>query len=154
MARTIVDPRLNLVFVHMCVPHPPSIYNARTDEFSDDPRATYFDNLRLTDRTIAEIHGTLAKAGMWDTTTVLLTADHPLRVGPDLWPREPHSKMGVQQHAEVPYLLKLAGQSQGAVYDRQVQEVVTKDLLLSILDKTVTTPEQVAAWLDARSRAQ
>ena len=29
-----------------------------------------------------------------------------------------------------------------------MQEIVTKDLLLAILNHEVTTPEQVASWLD------
>jgi hypothetical protein len=52
------------------------------------------------------------------------------------------------QTAEVPYLLKMPGQKQGLAYNKPMQEIVTKDLLLAIMDREVTTPQQVAAWLD------
>jgi hypothetical protein len=138
MLRTITDPRLNLVYVHMNVPHMPAIYDRSNDAFSTSMDNSYADNLRLVDRTIRDIRETLEKAGMWDTTSILFTADHPLRVVKEQ-----------SQHPEVPYLLKMAGQSRGISYDKPVQELVTKDLLLAILSGRVTTPEQVASWLDS-----
>jgi hypothetical protein len=42
----------------------------------------------------------------------------------------------------------MAGQTKGIAYNQEVQEVVTKDLLLAIVDSQVTSPGQVAAWLD------
>jgi hypothetical protein len=150
LLRTITDPRLNFVYVHMSVPHPPAIYNASRDEISFESGDSYFDNLRLVDRTIRDIRETLEKAGMWDTSTILLTADHPLRLGPGAaWPREPHHRMGLQQHAQVPYLLRLAGQTSRVSYSKPMQAIVTKDLLLAILGGRVTTPELVAGWLDS-----
>jgi hypothetical protein len=63
---SIVDSRLNLVFVHLSVPHPPAIYDAAKDDFSNGPANTYMDNLRLVDRTVRDIRLTLEKAGLWD----------------------------------------------------------------------------------------
>ena len=136
----IVDPRLALVYVHSSIPHPPAAF--------EEP-ASYLDNLRLVDRTVGELRGQLEKAGMWESSTVLLTSDHPLRLGH--WRPEvlfPPSGGDFQQASGVPFLLKLAGQQQGFAYDRAMQTVVTKDLLLAILKGEITQPEQVAAWLD------
>jgi hypothetical protein len=92
----------------------------------------------------------LEKAGVWDSSTILLTSDHPLRL--DLWRvtnRGVDNSMGnYTQASEVPFLLKMAGQKQGFAYNAAVQTVVTKDLLLAIMRGEITQPEQVAAWLD------
>jgi hypothetical protein len=147
MLQAITDPRLNLVYVHMNVPHPPAIYDHSEDRISTGRNISYLDNLRLVDRTIRDIREALERAGMWDTSTILLMADHPLRT--NSWKDDPAVRKGLTQHSEVPYLLKMAGQTQGSTYNKVMQEVVTKDLLLAILSKQVTTSQQVAAWLDA-----
>jgi arylsulfatase A-like enzyme len=149
---SIVDSRLNLVFVHLSVPHPPAIYDAAKDDFSNGPANTYMDNLRLVDRTVRDIRLTLEKAGLWDSSTILMTADHPLRL--NRLTVFAHSLVGSRiadhytQTSEVPYLLKLAGQKRGFAYNSAIQTVVTKDLLLAIMKGEITQPEQVAAWLD------
>jgi hypothetical protein len=146
MLRAIVDPRLNLIFVHMNVPHLPAIYLTSADTTSIGPTTTYADNLRLVDRTIRDLRETLEESGMWDTSTILLVADHPLK--PRSWKSRDLALQPVTQHANVPFLLKMPGQKQGLAYNKPMQEIVTKDLLLAIMDREVTTPEQVAAWLD------
>jgi hypothetical protein len=147
--RAIVDARLNLVFVHWNVPHLPGIYDAAKDDFSNDHPETYADNLRLTDRTVRDIRLTLESAGLWDSSTILMTADHPLRLdqGQD-WMQLPRSGGNLTQTSEVPFLLKMAGQKQGLAYDAPVQTVVTKDLLLAIMKGEISQPEQVGDWLD------
>jgi len=146
--RTIVDPRLSLVFVHWNIPHLPPIYDAAKDSFSNDDTETYVDNLRLVDRTVRDLRLTLEGAGLWDCSTILMTADHPLRLsnGPSRG-RLPHSVGKFTQASEVPFLLKMAGQQQGFAYDAPMQTVVSKDLLLAILKGEIAQPEQIAAWL-------
>jgi hypothetical protein len=152
MLRDAVDPRLNLVYVHMCVPHLPAIYVAAHDTFTSGGGSTYIDNLRLVDRTIGDLRRTLEAHGMWDASTILLTADHPLRVA--YWPKAALAPGPIEQHAEVPYLLKLAGQKQALSYDKPLQELVTKNLLLAILARQITVPEDVPAWLEQHPPAQ
>ena len=144
-----LDPRLNLVFVHLNVPHGPAIYDAATASFSTSLDATYQDNLVLVDHTVSEIRQTLEQAGSWDSTTILLTSDHPLRV--KLWQSMFHGRglpANVQQSHRVPFLLKMAGDKDGMEYPHAMQTVVSKDLLLAILARKVTTAEQVGVWLD------
>jgi hypothetical protein len=147
--RAIVDSRLNLVFVHWNVPHLPPVYDAAKDKFSNDEAETYVDNLRLVDRTVRDIRLTLENAGLWDSSTILMTADHPLRVSDGQSSvRLPRSVGKLTQASEVPFLLKMAGQKQGFAYDAAMQTVVTKDLLLAIMKGEISQPEQVAGWLD------
>jgi phosphoglycerol transferase MdoB-like AlkP superfamily enzyme len=141
-----------LVFIHWNIPHFPAIYDARKDDFSNDPANSYTGNLRLVDRTVRDIRLTLEKTGMWDSSTILMTSDHPLRLtGSDATPPSvlgPALANNYTQASEVPFLLKMAGQKQGFAYHAAMQTVVTKDLLLSIMRGEITQPEQVAAWLD------
>jgi hypothetical protein len=145
---SIVDSRLNLVFVHSSIPHPPTIYDAKKDVFSNGSPHYYEDNLRLLDRTVRDIRLTLEKAGLWDSSTILMTSDHSLRFdwGPATLFPAPLGKY--TRSEEVPYLLKLAGQKRGFAYNSAIQTVVTKDLLLAIMKGEITQPEQAAAWLD------
>ena len=152
---SVRDPRLNLLFVHLNVPHPPAIYDPGRGTLLTSQDHTYLDNVVLLDRTLGEIRLTLEKAGMWDDSTILLTSDHPLRIGlardrpRPTWER---ALQGVKQSGEVPFLLKMAGQQQGFAYDAAMQTIVTKDLLLAIMKSEVRQPEQVALWLDHHVR--
>ncbi len=150
-----LDPRLNLVFVHLNVPHGPAIFDAATASFSTSPDATYQDNLVLVDHTVSEVRQTLEQAGRWDSTTILLTSDHPLRV--KIWQSMFPGRglpANVQQSQRVPFLLKMAGEKDGMEYPHAMQTVVSKDLLLEILAQKVTTAEQVGAWLDTHPPRQ
>jgi len=146
MARALTDRRLNFLFVHMSVPHGPMIYSAAEEKITTGAKLNYADNLRLTDRTVAGIRQILEQAGMWDSSIVLLSSDHPLRVR---YYQRRFIPNYAQQHNEVPYLLKMPGQKTGITYNQGMHEIVTKQLLLAILSREVTTPDQVMAWLDA-----
>ena len=148
----VSDPRLNLVYLHWNIPHPYPIYDAKRNAFSSEDGTTYVDNLRLVDQTILELRQTLERAGLWDKTTILFTADHPLRVktwDPELLlPADPSRRNLLEQANEVPFILKMAGQRKGLEYSQEVQTVQTKDLLLAVLGGKVRTAEDVACWLD------
>jgi hypothetical protein len=148
MLQMITDPRLNLVFVHMNVPHPPAIYDLSRNAISHDRNINYLGNLRLLDRTLGDIRETLEKAGMWDSSTILLTGDHPFRAFTYQNPKRYPSRLGFIQHNQVPYLLRMPGETQGVVYDSAMNTIVTKDLLMAILNRQVAAPQQIPAWLD------
>lgn len=69
-----------LIWVHMPIPHLPSIYNPttkRTTWWATDKLSGYLDNLRLTDETLGTIRRTMGAD--WDASTVLLISDHNWR---------------------------------------------------------------------------
>jgi len=92
----------------------------------------------------------LESKGMWDSTTILLTSDHPFRL--NVWRKEsPDFEPFIDKYTrglEVPFLLKLPGQTQGIGYSPAMQTVVAKDLLLAIMKGEITRPEQISVWLD------
>ncbi|MGH9656829.1 MAG: hypothetical protein ACRD6B_25635, partial [Bryobacteraceae bacterium] len=77
------NPKLNFVLLHLPIPHPPGIWNTRTQSFSTDARLDYIDNLELADRRLGQIRKVLEQTGDWDGSTILVSADHPYR--PGLW---------------------------------------------------------------------
>lgn len=138
----VLDKRLGLVLLHLPVPHSPHTYDRRTGTFTlaNRPISGYIDSLALLDRTIADLRKTLEDAGMWDQTTIVFSADHPFRSALYY-----DGKMDVR----IPFLVKFAGQKEGAVYHKKFNTVVTGGLLLGVLKRQVKDAAGAEAWLDA-----
>jgi len=143
----IVDTRLDLTLIHLPVPHPPFIYERRKQELTlaADTQEGYLDNLVLADRTLGELRRTLEAAGQWDGATILVSSDHPWRDS---------KQFDGKRDPRVPFLLKLPRQEQGRLVERPFNTVLTKDLLLALLQGELPTPESVVAWLEPRAAAQ
>jgi hypothetical protein len=141
-ARALLDdPRPGLVFVHFPVPHVPAIYDRRSGRLSVTRFSNldgYLDNVALVDRTIGELRQLLEAQGRWDDVTLLVTADHG-------W-RERATYDGIRNR-EVPFLLKLAYQQSGLVFEKPFSTVATGELLAAILRGSVSQPEDVVARL-------
>jgi arylsulfatase A-like enzyme len=140
-----------LTLIHFPVPHPPYFYSAATgqDDLNDAPitgifRQTqegYVDALALTARSIGRLRDAMERAGVWDSTTVIFSADHPFR----------HRKNldGHPVSHRVPYLVKMAGQNCALGYEPSFSALLTKSLILAVLSGDVARPEQLSTWLDA-----
>jgi hypothetical protein len=136
------NPDFNLILLHWPIPHLPGIYSRSRGDFDTSGRGTYIDNLALVDQTFRELRQAMEAAGLWDSTTILLSADH--------WYRNSAGVDGKIDH-RVPFLLKLAGQTARLDYNRRFNVVVTHDLILAILRGELQDPESAARWLDQRS---
>jgi hypothetical protein len=132
----------NLILLHWPIPHEPFIYSRSRGDFDPSGRGTYIDNLALVDITFRELRQAMETAGLWDSTTTLLSADH--------WNRGSIEVDGKSDH-RVPFLLKLAGQTTRFDYTRRFNTVATHDLILAILRGELQDPQSVARWLDRRT---
>jgi hypothetical protein len=160
--RLVADPAVNVTYLHYPIPHMLYIFNRKTMDFSDADTTSYFDNLFLVDRTIADIRGALTAAGLWEQTTFIVTADHPLRVAmyrdiariaAGFWNDELEARIKLAPERHIPYVIKLAGQTQPVHYAQPFNSTATKELVLAIATRQISTPEQLIAWLDTnRSR--
>src|SRR5262249_52684525 len=143
--RALTNPALNFVLVHMPVPHTPSIYNRSTQKFSTE-NGNYFDNVILADHTLGILRREMEHTGLWETTNILITADHGLReeewseIGSTAWNNQP-----TPYH--VPLFLKMGGFHQSVVDEQPFNTVRIHDLLLALLQGQVATPEQAKEWL-------
>jgi hypothetical protein len=150
--KAATNPDLNLIMVHCPAPHPPGIYDRSTGDFSMEGDRGYLDNLELVDRTLGQLRREMESAGIWDDTTVLISADHWWRTemwsrGP-FWIREDAASSGDKMDHRIPFLLKLAGQRDGVTYTHAFNTVLTHDLLLAVLRGQVSDRQNLVEWLD------
>jgi hypothetical protein len=148
------DKDVDFLFIHFPLPHLFAIYDRQRRDFTLSDSLSYADNLALVDRTVGELRRALESAGLWDSTSILITSDHGLR--PDLW----RDRMGWTPELErltaggqsqtVPFIVKLGGQNHGMVYDPAFSSVLSSELVLAMLSGEVSTPQGAAAWLDSR----
>lgn len=137
--RLAPDPKWNLILVHLPIPHHPWIYDSRAKQLSSAYGHSYADNVLLADETIGQMRRAIETTGLWHDSTVLVSSDH--------WWRERPRTSTPSDH-RVPFILKLPGLEKGMVYERPMNTLVTKELLLKILRGELAKPEDVSAWLD------
>ena len=85
----------------------------------------------------------MERAGVWDRTAVLVSADHGWRThiwrgGPEWTAEEELAARG--DTAGVPFLLRLPGQAPGIVYSKSFGTVVTRRLITDILAGRLGNP--------------
>ena len=152
------DPRIDFLYVHFPAPHLFAIYDAKRKDFTLSDKTTYFDNLALVDRTVGELRRTLEQAGLWESTSILITADHGLRYelwhGGLNWTPQFDRLLEAGQSPTVPFILKLGGETKPAVYEPPFSNVVAGDLSLAVLSGEVTTSAQAAAWIEGHGNLQ
>ena len=78
--------------------------------------------------------------GLWDDSILLLTSDHGWR---EL----------SRPALNVPFVLKMAGQTGSLHYDRPFETSVLADLLTELLTGRLKDAEAVARWLDRHGDA-
>lgn len=73
----IRDQGISFVFIHLPVPHPPGIYDRKTETLRAG--GSYVDNLALSDRVLGELMTTVKATPSASKTTVILCSDHSWR---------------------------------------------------------------------------
>ena len=140
--------RYDLIYVHWPIPHAPGIYDSARRRFIVFPlrhlQDWYANNLALVDFSLGEIRRVMEEEGGWNTTSVLITSDHPLR---------PEYRLDGSSERRVPFLLKLAGQDQSFHYDKPFNTLIIHQLILAVLRNEISQPEDLARWLDEHAPA-
>lgn len=81
------------------------------------------------------------KSGLWESTTVIISSDHYLRVGKKYFNfKTPDFR--------IPFILKMTGQKEAITYQPSFNTLVTHDLVLTILKKEVRSAREVVSWLN------
>ncbi|HWB82777.1 MAG TPA: sulfatase-like hydrolase/transferase [Bryobacteraceae bacterium] len=142
--------QFGLTLLHMPIPHPPYFYEASTGRYTrgsapirgllKQTQKGYIDALALVDRTIGELRTAMERRNVWDSTTILFTADHPFRHRPAL-DGEPVGHL-------VPYVLKCAGEKEGIHYDGRFSSLLTRNLIVSTLNGRISDARSAVSWLD------
>jgi hypothetical protein len=154
-SRAATDPALGLVFIHWCIPHAPFVYSTR-DRWAMDGSGDYLGNLLLADRTLGELREAMERAGVWDSTTLLVSSDHGLRATAQdvvpLWgdARQIVDRPGIDPR--VPFLVKLAGYKMPVTFNSPLSTVLSCDLVMAVLGGNIATPEDLRRWIDRNRR--
>jgi hypothetical protein len=138
------DASLGLVLIHLLTPHFPHAYDRATETFTlgNAPLRGYYDSLALTDRALGRLRRAMESAGVWDSTSVLLSSDHAMRHA---------ALLDGKSDVRVPFLLKLAGESEARAYEPRFPTVLTGELLLDVLRGKISNAREAARWLDGRA---
>jgi Sulfatase len=131
------DPSIGLALLHLPVPHEPGIYDRTRGDFSIRAAAAdaYANNLALADRSLGELRAAVDSAGLSARTTVMVFGDHG---------RRSHADGESIADPRVPFVVKLAGQSQGVAYAAPVDLLRVHDLTLEILAGRVSTTSDLS----------
>ena len=138
----VKDGRYGLVFLHLPGPHYPGIYDAAKWAFtliSFSRIRGYFQNLQLTDQTMGILRRDMEQTGQWDRSWVIISSDH--------WWRDARGYDG-QLDYRVPFILKAPGKNPPMIYEKPLNTVISKDLVLAILRKEVSMIPEAVTWLD------
>jgi len=145
----VTNTTYGLIFLHLLPPHSPGIYLPDKNQFTLqklDLVTGYFNNLALADRTLGELRRVLETSGEWDTTWIILSADHSWRSS---------ALYDGRRDYRVPFLVNPPGPNSLAVYSQPFNTVATKYLILAILRGEITnTTAAVATWLKAHAVAR
>ena len=138
----VKDGRYGLVMLHLPGAHFPGIYNSTTGRLtltSFSRTRGYFQNLQLTDKTMGILRRDMEQAGQWDRSWVIVSSDH--------WWRDARLYDG-QLDYHIPFILKAPGRNPPITYSSPLNTVITKELILAILRKEVSTISEAVAWID------
>jgi hypothetical protein len=149
--RAATAPALDLVFIHVPIPHLPAFYDQRTGRFDLGEKPVlamfrknhdrYLDALVLMDRMLGEVRAGIEAAGLSDRTHLIVTSDHSYR--------ERRAVDGVPNDPRVPLFVKVAGASGAVSYPRPFSNTLIADLVLALLDGRMRSPQDVSDWLNA-----
>lgn len=136
------DPRLSFAMVHLSTTHQPFVYDAAEHRFRvrSPSLSSYLDSVVLADQQFGEIMRSMEQAGVWTSSTVILTADHSQRT---------RAIAGGTKDTRVPFLIKLAGSTSPRTYDHPINTVAAHELTLKALDGTVAMQEDLVRFLNA-----
>jgi hypothetical protein len=147
----VADPSIGLALIHLPIPHPPGIYDRRQSAFTANASASYLDNMALVDRTLGELRSAIERAGLWDRTAMLVSADHGWRT--KLWRVRPEWTAEEEANSRddtsgVPFLLKLPAQNSAVSYGKPFNTVITCRIITEILDGRLVDPAGIRGALE------
>ncbi|HEX3435550.1 MAG TPA: sulfatase-like hydrolase/transferase [Pseudacidobacterium sp.] len=143
------DESIRFAFIHLPVPHPPGIYDRRTNTFSR--HGTYLDNLVLTDQALGTLLDTLEKTASAPHTTLIVSSDHSWRVGmwrSDIgWTKEEERASGGKFNPRPVLLIHFPGENSGKTKTAPFAELKTHELIQAMLRRELRSQADLSAWL-------
>jgi hypothetical protein len=148
-AELIDDTRLNFVFLHLPVPHPPGIYDRQRHMLC--PGGTYLDNLVLADETLGALVREIDATPLAGQTTIIVSSDHSWRIPMwrplEDWSAEEERASGGSFDDRPVLLIHLPGQQSGSDIHAATSEMIEHDVIAAMLRGEVNNPDALQAYL-------
>ncbi len=140
------DPRLDLVYVHIPLPHRPAIFDDEKGTFTPYNLSIdgYFDNVAAADRFLAAVRDAMQSSGLWNRSAILLTADHAWRGVSEI--------QGVAADSRIPFVLRFPEHGAPSEYPRPYSATNMRAIVLALLDGEIRSARELRTWLEGRAR--
>jgi len=135
------DETIDLAFLHLPVPHPPFIFDRKTNKVTarNAWKRSYHDNLALVDSTLATLLRTIRASSNNRESVVILTSDH--------WWRHSGDK-----NIRVPFAVWFsATESSIKHYTARKNTVFMKNFVLQLLVGKLLSGQNIVDWLDSHA---
>lgn len=141
--QVVGNPNLDLVMLHLPVPHIPYLYDMKSKHFVKSHIVSdgYFNNLALVDKTIKDIRTTLHQNGLEERTAIIISSDH--------WWRAKNMMSGTKDY-RVPFILFLLNSYSETHYDKPFNTVLTRQIITELLAGKIVDYESLVHWLNDR----
>jgi hypothetical protein len=150
----IDDSRLRFIYLHLPVPHPPGIYDRKLHTLRTG--GNYLDNLVLADDTLGILLREINASPSGSQTTVIISSDHswrtPIYRSRKDWSAEEERVSGGRFDDRPVLLIHFPGQTSGSNISAALPELLEHDIIAEMLIGNVSTPGELAAYLQQQSR--
>lgn len=153
--RAAADAERDFVFVHLPVPHPPGVGPLMRPWIRGPMTGVaYLDNMLVADGFVATLREKLVEAGLWESTNIIITSDHPLRRS--VWKDRrdwigDSAILGSGDRGRIPFYLKPAGGGAGSAISTPVPLLCMHDLMLALAKGEIKGMSAAGDWLKASS---
>ncbi len=138
------EDQADFVFLHLPVPHSPSVWDRATGSYRQQCGGSYLDGLALADRELGRMMSSLRSSPRWKETTVIVEGDHSWRTY--LWKIQPAwtaedsvaSRRGFDPRPAV--IVHAAGQAQAKVETRPWSLLNVHGVVENVLRGQATQP--------------
>lgn len=140
---------IRFVFLHLSVPHPPGIYDRKTNTMRLG--GTYLDNLVLADRTLGDLLEQIQKTEAGPQTAVIVSSDHSWRVpmwrGDASWTAEEERASSGKFDPRPVLVVHFPGSGEGEVRTEAFSEIGTTGILRGMLQHEIRSQADLDRWL-------
>ena len=145
----IDDERIRFVFLHLPIPHPPSIFDRQRHLVR--PGGSYLDNLVLADDTLGVLMREIDATSAASETTVIVSSDHSWRTAiwrkKEGWSAEDDRTSGGQFDDRPVLMIHFPGQAFKEDVTAAVPELLEHDIVTDMLRGEIRDGEDFDAYL-------
>jgi hypothetical protein len=149
--RMIADEKIQFLFIHLPIPHPPGIYDRRTGKLRGS--GTYIDNLALADRALGDLMNSIAATASAGKTTLIVCSDHSWRVAMWKstvgWSAEEEAASHGKFDPRPMLMIHFPHQSREVAITQPFDQIALHAILVSMLQGHIESPNDFQAWLNS-----